>query len=102
LSGGLAEFFHACDVVGQRSGVDGWYDDDLAFAKPWGFDPAAIRVPVLLWQGRQDLMVPFAHGEWLASRIPNVEARLLDDEGHLSLAVDRVADTHEWLSSRSG
>lgn len=101
LSGGLAEFFHACDAVGQHHGVDGWYDDDLAFAKPWGFDLASIRVPVLLWQGREDLMVPFGHGEWLADRIPNVEARLLDDEGHLSLAVNRVADTHEWLTSRS-
>jgi pimeloyl-ACP methyl ester carboxylesterase len=97
LSGSFAEFIHAADVIGQRNGVDGWYDDDLAFARPWGFDLGEISVPVLLWQGRQDLMVPFSHGEWLAAHIPGVEARLLDDEGHLSLAVNRVADTHEWL-----
>jgi pimeloyl-ACP methyl ester carboxylesterase len=101
LSGGLAEFFHSCDQIGQRDGIEGWYDDDLAFTQPWGFDLESIRVPVLLWQGGQDLMVPFSHGEWLATRIPGVEARLLDDEGHLSLAVNRVADTHEWLLAHS-
>jgi pimeloyl-ACP methyl ester carboxylesterase len=102
LSGDLAEFLHASDVIGQRDGVDGWYDDDLAFTKSWGFDLGSIRVPVLLWQGRQDLMVPFSHGEWLATQIPGVDARLLDEEGHLTLAVNRVADTHEWLLANSG
>jgi pimeloyl-ACP methyl ester carboxylesterase len=102
LSGDFAEFLYTCDVIGQRHGIDGWYDDDLAFARPWGFDLGSIQAPVLLWQGRQDLMVPFAHGEWLAEHIPGVEARLHDDEGHLSLAVNRVADTHEWLLANSG
>ena len=66
----LRQFQHGMSVS-----ADGWVDDDVAFVRPWGFEPADIRVPVLLWQGRQDAMVPFGHGEWLARRIPGVRRR---------------------------
>lgn len=82
---------------GLGAGVGGWVDDDLAFTRPWGFDVASISVPVQLWQGRQDLFVPFSHGEWLAAHIPGVEAHLMEDDGHLTLAVDRVSSVHAWL-----
>lgn len=72
-------------------GVTGVRDDGIAAVAPWGFDLASIRVPVAVWQGRQDAMVPFAHGEWLAAAVPGAEAHLFDDEGHLSL-VHRLED----------
>ena len=77
------------------SGVDGWLDDDLAFIHPWGFDLDEISCPVMVWQGSADLMVPFSHGEWLASNVPGVTAHLEDGEGHLSVgvgALDRMLD----------
>ena len=67
--------------------VDGWLDDDLAFTRPWGFDLGAIEVPVYVWQGSEDLMVPFAHGEWLAAHLPNAVIHLERGEGHLSIGV---------------
>lgn len=73
-----------------RTGVDGWLDDDLAFVAPWGFDLAEVGVPVSLWHGSEDLMVPIAHGAWLADRLPRVTAHLADDEGHLSIVVGSV------------
>ena len=72
---------------GLRTGVDGWLDDDLAFTRPWGFDLGAITVPTALWQGTEDLMVPFAHGLWLADHVAGVDAHLLTGEGHLSVGV---------------
>ena len=80
---------------GLRTGVDGWVDDDLAFVAPWGFSLAEIAVPTFVWQGSEDLMVPFAHGQWLAAHVPGATARLQQAEGHLSIgvgALDRMFD----------
>jgi pimeloyl-ACP methyl ester carboxylesterase len=88
------------DVAGSfrealRTGVDGWLDDDLAFVLPWGFGLDEISVPTMIWQGSADLMVPFSHGQWLASQLPGVSAHLEDGEGHYSVglgALDRMLD----------
>lgn len=79
----MAASFHEA----ARVGIDGWMDDDLAFVKPWGFALDEIGVPVTLWQGSDDLMVPFTHGEWLATHVPGVDAHLIQGEGHLSIAL---------------
>jgi pimeloyl-ACP methyl ester carboxylesterase len=70
------------------NGIWGWYDDEVALVRPWDFDLRDITVPVAIWQGAQDRMTPFAHGEWLVSHIPGVHPHLLPDHGHLSLGVD--------------
>ncbi|HEX5825418.1 MAG TPA: alpha/beta hydrolase [Candidatus Limnocylindrales bacterium] len=87
LTGELAEELADDLRRALTDGIWGWHDDDLAFTRPWGFDLADIQVPTAIWQGTDDRMVPFAHGQWLAGRIPGVRAHLLPDHGHLSLAV---------------
>jgi pimeloyl-ACP methyl ester carboxylesterase len=84
-TGDHARRMHASFSNALREGVEGWAEDDLAFTTEWGFDLDAIRVPVSVWQGAQDLMVPFAHGRWLADHVAGARVHLYDDEGHLSL-----------------
>jgi pimeloyl-ACP methyl ester carboxylesterase len=93
----LAEYLVLTTHDGLAPGGEGWWDDGCAHMQPWGFSLETIRVPVQLWHGRHDLFVPFQHGEWLASRIPKVEARLSSDDGHLTLLQRRVGEVHGWL-----
>jgi pimeloyl-ACP methyl ester carboxylesterase len=65
-----------------RPGVWGWVDDDLAFLAPWGFDVTEIRVPVTVRYGRKDVLVPAAHGDWLADHVPGADVIVDDDAGH--------------------
>ncbi|QQE78303.1 alpha/beta fold hydrolase [Alicyclobacillus sp. SO9] len=81
-----------------NSGINGWLDDDLAFAKNWGFSLSSIQVPLQIWQGEHDLMVPFSHGRWLAEAIPQADVHLSPEDGHLTVWVNRVPEVHTWLA----
>jgi pimeloyl-ACP methyl ester carboxylesterase len=87
ITGEFAEFLASESRVALQHGVGGWFDDDVAILGDWGFDLGAITRPVRIWQGAQDRFVPYAHGVWLAEHVPGARAELLEDEGHLSLAV---------------
>lgn len=100
LTGEYAEFVHASMLHALEDGIEGWLEDDCAFAAPWGFDVAAIDVPVLLWHGEHDRFVPIAHGRWLRERLPHVEPHLSDEDGHLTLATRRIDHVHAWLMER--
>jgi pimeloyl-ACP methyl ester carboxylesterase len=87
LTGDFAAYLATTFRRAVSPGIWGWFDDDLAFTRPWGFDLDEIGVPVVVWQGGQDRMVPSAHGQWLATHVPAARSRLLIEEGHLSIAV---------------
>jgi pimeloyl-ACP methyl ester carboxylesterase len=66
-----------------RQGARGWIDDDLAFASPWGFDLADVRGEVRLLQGELDVLVPRAHCEYLADKLPRATFELVPGAGHM-------------------
>jgi pimeloyl-ACP methyl ester carboxylesterase len=88
IHGGAAAWLADVFRESVRNGIGGWLDDELAFVRPWGFDPGGITIPVAVWQGALDRNTPLAHGQWLASRIPAARPHLLPDHGHISLGVD--------------
>ncbi len=93
LTGEFGEDMAASFREAVRTGIEGWLGDDIAFTRPWGFELEEISVPAMTWQGSADLMVPFSHGQWLASRLPGASAPREDGEGHLSIglgALDRM------------
>jgi pimeloyl-ACP methyl ester carboxylesterase len=100
LTGEYAEYLAEATrrAIGER--LDGWIHDDFVFVNPWGFELDEIRVPVQLLHGAQDRFVPIAHGEWLAERIPGVEAHLSAEDGHLTIQLTRIGDVHAWLLER--
>jgi pimeloyl-ACP methyl ester carboxylesterase len=78
-------WLHTVVEQAMDGGLGGMVDDDLACVAPWGFDPGPVRPPVLFVHGRQDRMVPSAHGRWLARQTPSAELWLRPDDGHVSV-----------------
>lgn len=81
---------------GLRPGAQGWIDDDLAFCARWGFDLGSIGLPVGVWHGTEDTLVPVSHAAWLTNEVPRAEGHLTVGAGHLSM-LDQIGDVLAWL-----
>ncbi len=57
--------------------------DVILFTRPWGFEAADVQVPVRWWHGDSDHIIPHAHGEHLARRLPQARFTTIDGESHL-------------------
>lgn len=80
---GIADMFLEDTREAFRPGVRGTVHDLGLVVKPWGFDPARISVPTVLWHGELDANVPVEMGRFLARAIPGCEATFLADAGHM-------------------
>ncbi|EWT02326.1 alpha/beta hydrolase [Intrasporangium oryzae NRRL B-24470] len=94
LTGELAEYLAASCRHAGHQGIVGWRDDDLTHTRPWGFDVADVHVPTSIWQGTEDLMVPFAHAVWLSEHVAGTRPHLVQGEGHISLLmkIEQILD----------
>ncbi|MFE0424056.1 alpha/beta fold hydrolase [Streptomyces sp. NPDC058953] len=79
-----------------RTSAWGWIDDAMAFCGPWGFDPADIDGPVMLWHGEKDVFSPVGHSRWLAERIPGATAVLEPTAAHFD-ALHALPRVLNWL-----
>ena len=57
-------------------------DELLLLTRPWTFRLEEIRVPVRLWHGEADGVVPVAMGRYLAGSIPDCRAEFIPGAGH--------------------
>lgn len=71
-------------IEALRPGAAGAVEDMRLLRAPWGFGVQDINVPVHLWHGVADDVIPAAMGGWLAAMIPGVDAHILPDDGHAS------------------
>lgn len=83
----------------MAQGIAGWADDDLAMVRPWGFDLTEIRVPVQVRYGATDVLVPAAHGAWLAAHIPDASVIVDDTSGHMSTPDERLERIQAFLGA---
>jgi pimeloyl-ACP methyl ester carboxylesterase len=79
-----------------RQGVWGYVDDILCLIQPWGFDVTEIRVPTRILYGLTDVLVPRQHGDWLADNVPNAEAVIDEQGGHMP-DPNLVTERYGWL-----
>jgi len=75
-----------------RNGVRGATADGLLYGQPWGFSLPGIRVPVFVWHGEADVVVPATMGHYLAETIPGCCGRFFPDDGHFSLPYNRLPE----------
>jgi pimeloyl-ACP methyl ester carboxylesterase len=101
LTGEFAGYMAAAFRAALATGIAGWRDDDLAFVADWGV-PLGTGAPVAVWQGDQDMMVPFGHGKWLAAALPEARAHLVPGAGHLSLAIGMFGEILDDLLDLAG
>jgi len=74
----------------MRVGLSGAVRDVVLYSRAWGLHLSEITVPVNLWHGEKDRIVPPAMGMWLAANIPGCHARFYPEEGHFSLIMNRM------------
>jgi pimeloyl-ACP methyl ester carboxylesterase len=65
-----------------RQGARGPALDLALYSRPWGFELEGVRVPVLLWHGAADTMVPVSMARYLTATIPGAELHLVENGGH--------------------
>jgi pimeloyl-ACP methyl ester carboxylesterase len=83
-----------CDDAYARGRVESfrhgglWLARELGYlGRPWGFELADVRAPVMLWWGRDDYVCPPPIGKAFAARLPQAQLNLVDG-------------THQLLFSR--
>lgn len=65
-----------------RDGGRALAEELRVFARPWGFELAAVEVPVRLWHGDADAVVPLAVARALAAALPHGRLEIRAGAGH--------------------
>jgi pimeloyl-ACP methyl ester carboxylesterase len=95
----IRDGFMACFDEACRQGARGPALDMSLIARPWGFDLAAVNVPVLLWHGERDRNVPVACGRYLASAFPRCRATFYAEDAHLSVPLNHQEEIFGALAT---
>ena len=88
-----------CFAQGSRGALD----DLRRFQQPWAVPFEKITVPVRLWHGDRDRVVPIGHSERLAERLANADLEAMPGEGHFSLPLLHMQSLlYDFMTDRTG
>lgn len=73
-----------------RQGVGGAYHDMLLVSRPWHLDLDKIAVPVFLWHGTADTLMPVSSAREFSKLIPGCESHFMPNAGHQLLANETI------------
>ncbi|MDZ7831986.1 MAG: alpha/beta hydrolase [Desulfobacterales bacterium] len=79
----IADLFLRNQQEGMAAGTRGAIQDLETQWKPWDFSLTQIEGPVHVFQGKQDVFVPWEFARHMAATIPDAALHLYDDQGHL-------------------
>lgn len=75
-----------------HQGIDAILQEHPLYKRPWGFELAAITLPVHVWHGLADAQAAPAWSTYLADHIPQAVPHYVPDEGHFSILANCQAD----------
>ena len=85
----------------MRFGAAGAVSDLRLYGAGWGFRLNRIRVPIDLWHGEKDHIVPVAMGRWMAATLPGCHATFLPEHGHFSLILEGMQTILGQIAARN-
>lgn len=80
----VREIWLAGMLEAYRAGPSGVVKDQTLALTDWGFPLDAVRVPVRLWHGEADRIVPLAVARRVAQQLATSRLTILPGDGHLS------------------
>jgi pimeloyl-ACP methyl ester carboxylesterase len=92
LRGPLGDLVAADFAEAFRQGGRGVGQDLALLFRPWPFEPAAIRVPVVFLHGTADRTVSLAATQGLAASLPGAQLRVFEGHGHFSLLAGKAEE----------
>jgi pimeloyl-ACP methyl ester carboxylesterase len=92
LRGSLGDVVAADFAEAFRQGGRGAGQDLALLFRPWPFEPAAIRVPVVFLHGTADRTVSLAATQGLAASLPGAQLRVFEGHGHFSLLAGKAEE----------
>lgn len=78
--------------MAARQGAHGMVFDLKSYAKPWPVDFEKIQCPYFIWHGQKDKILPWQMSTFLNERVKHSKLKLYANEGHYSLAMNRVQE----------
>jgi pimeloyl-ACP methyl ester carboxylesterase len=91
----VREMFQDDLLRGSKTNMQALIADVVLFGRHWGFNLRDIQVPIHMWYGDADNIVPVEHGEHMAEIIPDSNLRIRPEEGHLG----GLGASHEILDA---